>query len=623
MVPFTWRQKGTVPNMKKFLRALPSVLLSLTMVFTVFSTTIMADDSSSQTPPPVVDREAAKGADLFVEKIENQFFQQGLNSSVFAIKLGNRNMNTALDVKVSVTGDGDFANKFSIVEGTSTYFVVDTMYNRRDFITSLKVDPSVPNGVYTLNIKLDYKTADDVPVPAVTEKVIIYVDGSNSSRPFVKSVTFDKAEIGKDNKVKLTANLENPTQFKYEGVKVALRSAESKDFTLYQDFQPVYVPAIEPHSSTAFDFYVYVAPTVLSGNYPIAFDLTFRDEAFVVHNYPTALYAQVKRSPDAEGSKDGSTPRIIVSKYSIDVEEIKAGKSFTLDFTLENTSAMSVGNMKVTVGSAVVTGTGSQAGGSSSGEVFFPAEGSNSFFIEKLASKSSVSKKIKLMAKMDVEPGVYPVQLELEYEGDGAKQFKTNESIAFPVSQEQRLEVVGLNISPAGMVDAPIPVNFQYINKGKSTINNVSITVDGEFTMDGGDVFIGNLTAGYNDYFDNSITPKKEGSQKGAIVLQYEDSQGNPKEMRNEFTVEVAAGGGISADGGMGIGGGTGMMPTPPDGMMMDPETGEMIPIKKGGIALWLIISIAVAVLLVAGGVFLFIRKKRKAKKSLALLNEE
>ncbi|MEG0895166.1 MAG: hypothetical protein RSE93_05580, partial [Oscillospiraceae bacterium] len=122
--------------------------------------------------------------------------------------------------------------------------------------------------------------------------------------------------------------------------------------------------------------------------------------------------------------------------------------------------------------------------------------------------------------------------------------------------------------------------------------------LEGDFTLDGGDFYVGNLQAGYNDYFENSIIPTGEGEQKGAIVLKYEDSQGNLQEKRQEFTINV--------------------MPMPevnPDDMMGG-DIGAMGPdmqVKKGmPIWAWIVISgVGIAVIIVA---IVIIKKKRKAK---------
>ena len=185
---------------------------------------------------------------------------------------------------------------------------------------------------------------------------------------------------------------------------------------------------------------------------------------------------------------------------------------------------------------------------------------------------------------------------------------QSTKDIAFAVNQEQRLDIQGMNLPTDGQSGMPLPLSFQYINKGKSTIYNFSVAIEGDFTLDGGDTYIGNLSAGYNDYFDGSLIPNGEGELKGAVVLKYEDSQGQEKEERTEFTANI-----MPMD--MGVfepGIDSGMMP----GMPGMPEA-------KAGFPLWGWIVIGVVVLGGAGtGVFLFL-KKRKANKKAAVNDEE
>lgn len=556
--------------------------------------------------------ETSEEASVYVSKLDTKILRPG-TTMPFNFVVSEKGTGVPFDIRVMVEGEGDYASMFTL-DTTTGWDDVELETAKQRII---RVSPKLKDGNYRLKFNFTYLC--DNKTKTQSETVNVFVQGNNSNNPYIQSAKFDKAQIGKENKAKLTAKLINPTDCGMNEVRVSLNTEASKGFTLYENYAPVAFSVINANSSKDVTFSIYVDSTVSTGNHPVVFDISYKDYRGNVISNSAAIYAQVTRSPDAEAGSDDKTgkPRIIVSKYSVDVKEIKAGQPFTLDFTLENTSAVKgVSNVKVVVDSeAGKTSVQGQTGASNSA-VFFPSEGSNSFFVEKLASKQTVSKKIKLMASQDVEPGVYPIILKLEYDSDNMPQITSEESISFPVSQEQRLDITGFNILPDGMVGQPIPINFQYINKGKATIYNFAVHLEGDFTLDGGNVYVGNLTAGYNDYFDSMITPNAEGQQKGAIILKYEDSLGNEKEQRTEFTVNVmpmdeAA---MNPDGGM-IDGKT------PDGMQIDPKTGELIPAKKGSAVVWIIVS--VVVVLAAGvATFLIIKKKRKAKKEL-MLNEE
>lgn len=568
-------------------------------------------DGGSTTTPDTNVKEY--DATVYVSKLKTQILQPS-KTVPFDFEVSSIGGGYPTNVRVMVEGDGDYANYFSLDTVTGWDDVtLDTAKLR-----NIRVSPKAKDGAYKLKFNFTYMCNNQAKT--YTETATIFVQGSNSNNPYVSATAFDKKEIGKENKSKLTATLVNPTEYSIYDVRIALNTEASKGFTLYENYNPISISSMNPKSNKDTVFSLYIDSSIATGNHPVVFDISYKDYKGNVISNTIAVYAQVTRTPDAEANADDKSgkPRIIVSKYQTNVKEIKAGQPFELDFTLENTSnKKGVSNIKVIVDSdsgktSAQGGAAAPTGGSSA--VFFAAEGSNSFFIEKIGTKKSVSKKIKLMASQDVEPGVYPVIIRLEYDSDNMPQITSEESIAFPVTQQQRLEITGLNIEPTAMAGQPIPVNFQYINKGKSTIYNCSVNIEGDFTIDGGNVYVGNLSAGYNDFFDTTIIPKSEGEQKGAIILKYEDSQGNEKEQRNEFTVNVMPMDQGGIDGGVIDG-------KIPDGMKIDPKTGELIPVKSGSVIVWVIVG--VVLLLVAGAVtFIIIKKKRKAKKEL-MLDEE
>lgn len=551
----------------------------------------------------------------YISKLQTKILQPG-TTNPFLFEISRSGSGFLYDIRVMVEGEGDYVNYFSLDTISGWDEVKEDSYKER----SIRVSPKAKDGAYRLKFNFTYMCDGEDQAKTHSEIVTVFVQGSNSNNPYISKTAFDKKEIGKENKSKLTATLVNPTEYSIYDVRIALNTEASKGFTLYENYNPISISSMNSKTNKDTVFSLYIDSSIATGNHPVVFDISYKDYKGNVISNTIAVYAQVTRTPDAEANADDKSgkPRIIVSKYKTNVKEIKAGQPFELDFTLENTSnKKDVSNIKVIIdaeaGKTSAQGApGAPTGGSSA--VFFAAEGSNSFFIEKIGTKKSVSKKIKLMASQDVEPGVYPVIIRLEYDSDNMPQITSEESIAFPVTQQQRLEITGLNIAPTSTVSQPIPVNFQYINKGKSTIYNCSVNIEGDFTIDGGNVYIGNLTAGYNDFFDSAIIPKGEGEQKGSIILKYEDSQGNEKEQRNEFTVNVMPMEQGGTDGGVIDG-------KIPDGMEIDSKTGKFIPAKSGSVIVWIII--AVVLLLVAGGVaFIIIKKKRKAKKEL-MLDEE
>lgn len=508
----------------------------------------------------------------------------------------------ASDVRMTVSGVGEYENMFNLYADNNMVNLGSVYGADNEINPVIMVSPALKSGTYTIVFKFTYEYGDGQT--GVSESQIkVQVHGRSNDMPYVSSVSFDKAEIGTDNKAKMLVNLVNSTGSTIKDVQVSLNTANGDGFSLYENFRPFEAGSVAPNKTATAQFSTYVSPSTSTGNYPVAFDISYIDGTGTVNCFTEYVFVQVKRSKEAENEGKTSQPRIIVSKYSTDVEQIKAGQSFTLNFSLKNTSVKNaVSNIKVVLGSAISSGSGNSAGG----EVFFPAEGSNSFFIQTIGTNKEAENTIKLMARQDVEPGVYPIILKIDYESSDGMTYSSEEQISFSVAQQQRLDIQGFNMQTDCMMGDPLPVSFQYINKGKATIYNFTIDVEGDFTLDGGSMYVGNLTAGYNDFFDSILYPTGTGTLDGALLFKYENAQGDEIIEKKEFTVNVMEMD-IPVDGNF-------------DGELIGPE-GPMgpdgMPIEKKGFPwVWVILG----VLLVIGGgvtVLIIVLKKKKAKKDL------
>lgn len=593
----------SMKHLKKFSAVFFSMILFLTVCLPL---SVFAEGQT-------VDPDPQEDAKLYVQSVQKPVLKAG-DIVQFPLQIGSRSYDYAKDLRISITGTGDYEKSFS-VNDASGWYKMDEFVNKATVTPTLQVASDLPDGKYTLNVKFEYADAYGYTFSSTdTIKVTIY--GKSGDTAYIKSAAFQSAEIGKTNKSKLNVNIYNSTKNSIYNTKVTFDTAKNDKFSLYENFRPAEIASINPGETKAAVFSVYVGD-LATGNYPLTLTLSYSDAAGTVFTSTETIYVMVTRSAEAAADK-GSKPRIIISKYKTDSEVINAGQSFTLDFTLQNTSnTTAVTNVKVVLGSEQASGSGQPA--STSTNVFFPSEGSNSFFIEKIPPKGTASESIKLTTSRDVEPGVYALNLEIEYDADGAAATPSTEKLSFPIAQEQRLDIQNFMPAAGAVSGTPMNVSFQYINKGKATIYNFSIGVEGDFTLNEGGGYIGNLTSGYNDTADLMIMPTGEGECKGAILLKYEDSQGKEKEERKEFTVNVTS---METPTGGDMGGGaqidpeTGYPIDPATGLPIDPATGK--PVQKGGI-LPIILWSAGGVVVVGGGVaaFLIIRKKRKAKKEL------
>ncbi len=86
-------------------------------------------------------------------------------------------------------------------------------------------------------------------------------------------------------------------------------------------------------------------------------------------------------------------------------------------------------------------------------------------------------------------------------------------------------------MDPEAFVGQPVGVSLEFYNRGRSTLSNMMVKMEGDFNIEDGNYFVGNFEAGNNDYYEATIYPDKEGEQTGKIVFEFEDAVGNTQEI--------------------------------------------------------------------------------------------
>lgn len=300
-------------------------------------------------------------------------------------------------------------------------------------------------------------------------------------------------------------------------------------------------------------------------------------------------------------------PKLIISDYDLSPSMVEAGNDFNLSFTLYNTnSENAIYNLKVTIdqtlAAAPQTSGQNNANLTSDGSVFTPIGRSNTFYVASLYPWEWTTKYIDMNVLPNANPGSYVVNLTMEYEDYWGNQYKTQESIGIPVTQEASVNFGKVKMDEL-IVGSPNSVSVNLYNTGKDNLNTVMCRVKGDgFSVDEDERFIGNFDAGSQETFSFNLTPEKEGKIKGKIEITYKDSTGKEHTDVKDFEKEVSQN--FDQEG------------------MTDPQTGEMIgeaPIDNSPSLitspfLWIGLLVLVALIIA------LIRKKRKSKKDEELI---
>ena len=281
------------------------------------------------------------------------------------------------------------------------------------------------------------------------------------------------------------------------------------------------------------------------------------------------------------------TPIVILSKYNYGGSSVAAGSSTNLSFSFTNTSkTIKIENVMVTV-------TG--------GQDLMLNGSTNTFYFESVAASGSKTVTVPMKAAQLISASAQDVKIDVTYEyvdQNARKSGNATLSLSVPLYQPDRFEMSEPTSSYTGYVGEETSLTIDYVNKGKSAINNVEATISGDIDTPTPYQRVGTIDGGKNGTIAFAVTPQLEGENQVKIVITYEDSNGNTKERVFEATVEAMA-----------------YEPTDPgmdDPGMIDPEPASTFPWKYVIIALIVIAIIALIVLRAR-------KKKAKQKAEQAL----
>ena len=298
-------------------------------------------------------------------------------------------------------------------------------------------------------------------------------------------------------------------------------------------------------------------------------------------------------SDGSAASGNGSVPRVIVTGFSTDPGEVRAGSNFKLTIHLKNTSKMKVSNMLFDL-AAPTEGSDEQ----STAPAFLPASGASSIYLDSIAPNGTADISIELNAKADLLQKPYSMDLSMKYEDPNATQVEGSSSISIPVKQDARFEFSDFEISPQSIaVGEEANVMCSLYNLGRIKLYNVKATFEGK-NIKKSEVFIGNVESGATGSIDAMLEGKKvsDGPAKVTMTLSYEDESGNISKTTKDLTLEVTEKMDDEA------------MATD----VSEEETQKSFPV----------IPVVIVVLIIAGVAAVVILKKRK-KKQLAESEEE
>ncbi|TCW30655.1 COG1361 S-layer family protein [Christensenella hongkongensis] len=299
------------------------------------------------------------------------------------------------------------------------------------------------------------------------------------------------------------------------------------------------------------DLTLPLAGNRINGRYPVTINLQGQTTGGVQFTQSFILYVTItdgidpNATPEPEPTPEpvkeevpAPQPKAIVSSYSVNPSPVLAGQEFALSVTLQNTNdSQSMRNVKVTINGETAD--------------VIPMGETNSFYYKKIGTKDTVTIDTKMMVQQTAEPKPQKITIHVEYEGDKATAFTSDESIAIQVKQPMRIEYDEPEIPKEVNAGDTMSISMNVMNMGKGTVYNVRAELEAPGLVPEGSAFLGNLESGASkksdlyvfvgtlDTGESNESDAKYGPTSGKITLSYEDEFGEVSSQEFEFSTNI------------------------------------------------------------------------------------
>ena len=470
----------------------------------------------------------------------------------------------------------------SIAGGSSSFPLPDIAGKKSVSLTVMvQASSTIPSPAQSLGVDLKFNYFNNVSTVqgTMTDKINIPALGRDSVPQPVVLITRSPLErpLAPEESATITMQFQNTSSTRLVKPVVAITPSES--LMVLNDAATFLLPDIDPGKTVSIAVRVQAARGNTTTSQSLSAELKFGYDNGGMLTQATSS-DKVNLSTNVPSKADASVPNVVVRSFSFGEGSVAAGSAFPLGITFENTGAVRIENVVLTV---------------DGGDTFTMDAGTNTFFYKAIGPGGNQAQTIPMRVIPTGKTGAQSISLSFKYEYmDGEKRSQTTSDIklSLPVYQPDRFQINAPAVPESVNVGEETELLLAYVNKGKDDLANLEATVVGDdVETPARTQYLGNVTAGANGNIGFALTPMTEGDINVVLKISYENADQQVQTREFPVTLHVTAA-------------------PPPEDFPDDFDPAA----EEGGFP-WLPVGLAAGGAVLAGGAgFLIWKKKRDSK---------
>lgn len=393
----------------------------------------------------------------------------------------------------------------------------------------LKVKDTLENDFETVTLKYTYSYRQNgefindksneikIKIPVVKNKEEEKEDDMKGV-PYIVVERYDYGEqVIAGNEVTMKAVLKNASK-QYDVQNIAVVFSTSDGLISKEASNKFFINQLKKGGAYEKELTFLVDKDTATGFQTVNFEISYdykkdkkRETKTTSESMKIAVKAVKKKKKEESETIAKRTPSVMISKYEYG-GKVPAGKTFTLDMTLQNTSKeLKIENLIMSLEVA---------------EGLSITSSSNTFYFEQLSAGGTATQTVEMQALPNAKSVSTNVTVNFKYEYVDKKErqsITSSEVIAIPIYQPDRMEFMMSELPEFINVGEETNLSIQYVNKGKSSLYNLSAELKGDLTSTEKLQNLGNVDSGNSGSIDFYAVAQQAGTAKGKIVITYED----------------------------------------------------------------------------------------------------